>query len=108
MPLCSSFVFAKRSGHSARGMPMPFAKGPASFRGASVDKRLLDVAVVGGGPAGLAVAIETARRGLNVAVFERQEGPVDKACGEGVMPPGVRALDALGVRSRLLPGESAE
>jgi 2-polyprenyl-6-methoxyphenol hydroxylase-like FAD-dependent oxidoreductase len=73
-----------------------------------VDKRLLDVAVVGGGPAGLAVAIEAARRGLSVAVFERQAEPVDKACGEGIMPPGVRALEALGVRARLLPEEGAE
>ncbi|HMI86876.1 MAG TPA: NAD(P)/FAD-dependent oxidoreductase [Polyangiaceae bacterium] len=73
-----------------------------------MSRGVLDVAVVGGGPAGLAVAIETARRGLKVAIFERQDEPVDKACGEGIMPPGVRALDALGVRSRLLPGESAE
>ena len=70
--------------------------------------RLLDVAVVGAGPAGLAVAIESARRGLRVAVFERRGDPVDKACGEGVMPPGVRALSALGVRSRLLAHECAE
>ena len=67
----------------------------------------LDVAIVGGGPAGLALAIETARRGLSVAVFERRDQPADKACGEGVMPQGVRALERLGVRDRLASSQSA-
>lgn len=56
-----------------------------------------DVAVVGGGPAGLAVALEAALRGFSVAVFERRRGPVDKACGEGLMPSGLAALGRLGV-----------
>jgi menaquinone-9 beta-reductase len=64
--------------------------------------RLRDVAVVGGGPAGLALAIAAAERGLDVTVFERGTPPLDKACGEGVLPAGVRALEALGVRA-LLP-----
>jgi 2-polyprenyl-6-methoxyphenol hydroxylase-like FAD-dependent oxidoreductase len=61
----------------------------------------LDVAVVGAGPAGLAVAIGAAKRGLSVVVFERTGPSPDKACGEGIMPAGVAALDELGVRSRL-------
>jgi flavin-dependent dehydrogenase len=60
-------------------------------------RRKIDVAVVGGGPAGLAVAIHAARRGLGVLVLEGSPTPPDKACGEGFMPPGVRALEALGV-----------
>jgi 2-polyprenyl-6-methoxyphenol hydroxylase-like FAD-dependent oxidoreductase len=52
---------------------------------------------VGAGPAGLAVAIGLARRGLRALVIERRSPPLDKACGEGIMPPGVRALAALGV-----------
>jgi flavin-dependent dehydrogenase len=56
-----------------------------------------DVAVVGGGPAGLAAAIAAAERGLAVLVLERREFPPDKACGEGVLPPGVGALERLGV-----------
>lgn len=56
-----------------------------------------DYLVAGGGPAGLGVAIEAARRGRRVVLFERQRGPVDKACGEGLMPPGVARLRAMGV-----------
>lgn len=56
-----------------------------------------DVAIVGGGPVGLAVGIEAARAGLHAVVFERCRGIVDKACGEGLMPHGVARLDALGV-----------
>lgn len=56
-----------------------------------------DVAVVGGGPAGLAFAIAAAGRGLAVTVLDRAVPPVDKACGEGLMPDGVERLAALGV-----------
>ena len=57
----------------------------------------VDFAIVGGGPAGLAVAIEAALAGRRPLVVERCRGPVDKACGEGLMPQGVARLRALGV-----------
>jgi 2-polyprenyl-6-methoxyphenol hydroxylase-like FAD-dependent oxidoreductase len=63
-----------------------------------------EVAVAGGGPAGLAVAIQAASRGLSTIVLERASAVPDKACGEGLMPAGVRALERLGVRDRLDPG----
>jgi len=65
--------------------------------------RLHDLVIVGGGPAGLGVAIAAARRGLEVLLLERGTFPADKACGEGLLPAGVRALEALGVRSLLDP-----
>ena len=66
-----------------------------------------DVAIVGGGPAGLAAAIGAARRGLDVVVLEKGDWPRDKACGEGLMPSGLHALDRLGVRTLLDPKECA-
>jgi flavin-dependent dehydrogenase len=58
---------------------------------------VIDLLVAGGGPAGLATAINAAMAGLDVVVVERRPGPIDKACGEGLMPGAVRALGELGV-----------
>jgi 2-polyprenyl-6-methoxyphenol hydroxylase-like FAD-dependent oxidoreductase len=57
----------------------------------------LDALVVGGGPAGLAAAIVLGRHGLRVLLCERRRFPLDKPCGEGIMPAGVAHLEALGV-----------
>ena len=59
---------------------------------------MIDVLVVGGGPAGLATAISCAQAGLSVTVAEPRTGPIDKACGEGLMPAAVTRLAAIGVR----------
>lgn len=55
------------------------------------------VAIAGGGPAGLSAAIACALRGMKVVVLERRELPADKACGEGLMPKGREVLERLGV-----------
>lgn len=54
-----------------------------------------DVAIVGAGPAGAALAIELGRRGLRVTVYEKSRVPTLKACGEGILPHGVAALEAI-------------
>ena len=59
---------------------------------------MIDVLVVGGGLAGLATAISCAQAGLSVTVAEPRTGPIDKACGEGLMPAAVTRLAAIGVR----------
>ncbi|HZQ96462.1 MAG TPA: NAD(P)/FAD-dependent oxidoreductase [Candidatus Sulfotelmatobacter sp.] len=57
-----------------------------------------DVFVIGGGPAGLAAAIAARQRGLRVIVADGMRPPIDKACGEGLMPDGLAALERLGIR----------
>ncbi|MFJ8596901.1 NAD(P)/FAD-dependent oxidoreductase [Streptomyces sp. NPDC093598] len=64
--------------------------------------RTLDMVIAGGGPAGLATALHAARAGFDVVVAEPRPAPVDKACGEGLMPGAVRALAALGLE---VPGQ---
>ncbi|MET0740902.1 MAG: NAD(P)/FAD-dependent oxidoreductase, partial [Candidatus Nanopelagicales bacterium] len=56
-----------------------------------------DVLVAGGGPVGLVAAIEARRRGFDVTVIEPRSDPVDKACGEGLMPSALNRLHRLGI-----------
>lgn len=56
-----------------------------------------DVFVVGGGPAGLAAAIAARHRGFRVVVADGGQTPIDKPCGEGLMPDGLVVLEKLGV-----------
>src|SRR5260370_39003993 len=56
-----------------------------------------DVFVIGGGPPGLAVAIAARQRGFNVTIADGATPPVDKACGEGLMPDALSALQDLGI-----------
>src|SRR5258708_10498731 len=62
----------------------------------NVGRPACDVLIVGGGPAGLACAIAAARQGLQVEVIDAMKPPIDKACGEGLMPDSLEALTAIG------------
>lgn len=56
-----------------------------------------DLVIAGGGPVGLVTAIAARRAGLSALVIERSARLPEKACGEGLMPGGVRALASLGI-----------
>jgi flavin-dependent dehydrogenase len=62
-----------------------------------------DLLIVGGGPGGLATALHARRLGLSVIVADPREGPIDKACGEGLMPGGLAELTSLGVDPAGMP-----
>ncbi len=55
----------------------------------------VDIAVIGGGPAGAAAAIQAARQGAKVVVFEKGPHGRDKVCGDGLTPRAVGALNEL-------------
>jgi len=62
-----------------------------------------DLLIVGGGPGGLATALHARRHGLSVIVAEPRPDPIDKACGEGLMPGGLAELKSLDVDPAGMP-----
>ena len=56
--------------------------------------------ILGGGPAGLASAIALCQRGIDCLVIDALVPPIDKGCGEGLMPDALESLAALGIRLR--------
>lgn len=65
--------------------------------------RLVDVAVVGGGPAGAAAAITLARAGHSVVIIDKATFPRDKFCGDGLTAGALRLLEDLGLRPSSVP-----
>jgi flavin-dependent dehydrogenase len=63
-----------------------------------------DAFIVGGGPAGLAAAISLRRAGMGVVVADAAGPTIDKACGEGLMPDAMAALEQLGIHVRATEG----
>jgi menaquinone-9 beta-reductase len=57
----------------------------------------VDIAIIGGGPAGAAAAIRAARLGAKVVVFEKGSHGRDKVCGDGLTPRAVGALNELDI-----------
>lgn len=61
-----------------------------------------DVAIIGAGPVGLALAILLAQHGRSVRVFEQRSAPAAHSRAFGLHPPAQQVLDQLGV------GEAAQ
>ncbi len=53
--------------------------------------------MAGGGPAGLAAAIAARQAGFRVMVADGATPPIDKACGEALLPDALAAIEQLGV-----------
>ena len=64
------------------------------------------VLVIGGGPAGLAAAIAARKKGFSVTVADGAKPPIDKACGEGLLPGTVTALRELGINMQAGDGQN--
>ena len=58
---------------------------------------MLDVAIIGAGPAGATLAALLAGRGVRVAVYDRDAFPRDKLCGEFLSYDALPVLEPLGV-----------
>lgn len=52
---------------------------------------------MGGGPAGIATAIAASQKGLRAIVVDARRPPIDKACGEGLLPEAVESLRRIGI-----------
>ncbi|WP_315820560.1 NAD(P)/FAD-dependent oxidoreductase [Paraflavitalea speifideaquila] len=56
-----------------------------------------DIAIIGGGLAGLALSIQCVRAGYRTIVFEREKYPFHKVCGEYISLESWNFLEELGV-----------
>jgi menaquinone-9 beta-reductase len=63
-----------------------------------------DVLVIGAGPAGIATAIAASLKGLHVTVLDYRKPPIEKSCGEGLLPNAVSNLQSLGIDLNLGAG----
>ena len=61
----------------------------------------VDVAIIGAGPAGSTLAALLAKRGLSVALIDRDAFPRDKLCGEFLSYDALPILDRLGIVAEL-------
>ncbi len=57
-----------------------------------------DIAVIGGGLAGLCFAIQAAEKGYSVAIFEKEKYPHHKVCGEYISKESWQFLTNLGLQ----------
>lgn len=74
--------------------------GPSAAAGAENGPPVVDVAIIGGGPAGATAAAVLARRGHRVALFERQTFPRFHI-GESLLPASNRVFEQLGLAARV-------
>ena len=64
----------------------------------------VDLAIVGGGPAGSAAAVTAARAGASVLVVDKASFPRDKCCGDGLTTLALRLGEELGLDPGAIAG----
>lgn len=72
------------------------AAGPGTVRG------MTHVLIVGSGPTGLTLAIELARRGVDLRILERSPQPPGGVRGKGLQPRTLEVFDDIGVIDEIL------
>ena len=60
---------------------------------------IFDVAIVGGGLAGLSLSILLAKAGYKVILFEKEKYPFHKVCGEYISLESWNFIERLGIES---------
>jgi len=61
------------------------------------DEKSYDIAIIGGGLAGLSLSIQSAKAGYSVVLFEKEKYPFHKVCGEYISFESWNFLQELGV-----------
>jgi flavin-dependent dehydrogenase len=61
------------------------------------DKKIYDTCIIGGGLAGLSLSICLAKSGFNIAVFEKEQYPFHKVCGEYISLESLGFIESLGL-----------
>ncbi|MEJ7767625.1 MAG: NAD(P)/FAD-dependent oxidoreductase [Chitinophagaceae bacterium] len=69
---------------------------PAHDHGQVEQMGVYDVAIIGGGLAGLALSIQLARKGYQVVLFEKEKYPFHRVCGEYISLESWNFLENLG------------
>ena len=62
-----------------------------------MDSKPFDIAIIGGGLAGLCLAIQSGDKGYNTILFEKEQYPFHKVCGEYISLESWNFLQSLGV-----------
>jgi len=61
------------------------------------DTQQYDITIIGGGLAGLALAIQLVKKGYSVALFEKEQYPFHKVCGEYISLESWNFIESLGL-----------
>ncbi len=64
-----------------------------------------DVLIIGAGPAGLACAIELAKKNISCVVLEKKENLLGVVCGDGVSAYSIELIKKIGISVDSLPGK---